>query len=332
MPSELSLPRLFAGENAMAISITTAGIDAASKSTHWHQSIANTYFPLDLKFRDAGRFEGEIAGWSLGGVSLSRLRSQPLMYRRSPRHLVNEQHEQLLVTIPMKAEVGFSQCGSHVRCGKGSFVLERSYEPYDFYHEQPADLWVLKVDVAALENRIRAPDRFCGMRFDATSGAGGLLSDMVRNVPNRHETMSDGVREHVGHQLIDLLALSLTGDERTLETGRSAVRDAHLHRAETFIRSNLYERDLTPETIADNCGISVRYLHEIFRDTNQTLGQWIRELRLKAAHDDLGNPNNSQSIADICYRRGFGDQAQFSRLFKQRYGYTPRDYRTSVAR
>ena len=311
----------------MAITITTAGVDAASKSTHWHQSIANTYFPLDLKFRDAGGFHGEISGWSLGNVSLSRLRSEPLMYRRSPKHLADENLEQLLVTIPMRAEIGFSQCGNHVRCGKGSFVLERSYEPYEFYHEQAADLWVLKVDVTALENRIRSPGRFCGMRYDATSGAGGLFSDMVRRIPNRHDTMSKSVQEHVGQQLIDLLALSLTEDERTPETGRSSVRDAHLHRAETYIYANLYRRDLAPDTIADNCGISVRYLHEIFRDTNQTLGQWIRELRLKAAHDDLANTANKQSIAAICYQRGFGDQAQFSRLFKQRYDYTPRDCR-----
>ncbi len=316
----------------MAITITTAGIDPASRSTHWHQSIAETYFPLDLKFRDAGRFDGEIASWSLGSVSLSRLRSEPLMYRRSPKHLINEQHEQLLVTIPARAEIGFSQCGSDVRCGKGSFVLERSYEPYDFYHEQAAELWVLKVDVAALENRVRAPDRFCGMCFDATSGAGGLFSDMVQQIPNRHDTMSDGVQEHVGQQLIDLLALSLTEDERTLNTGRSSVRDAHLHRAESYIYANLYQRDLTPEIIARNCGISVRYLHEIFRDTNQTLGQWIRELRLKAAHEDLAKPENSHSIAEICYRRGFSDQAQFSRLFKQRFGYTPRECRQNQIR
>lgn len=316
----------------MAITITTAGIDPASKSTHWHQSIAETYFPLDLKFQDSGRFDGEIAGWTLGNVSLSRLRSQPLMYCRSPKHLVDERREQLLVTIPAKAEISFSQCGKDMRCGKGSFVLQRSYEPYEFCHEQASDLWVLKVDVTALGNRIRAPDRFCGMRFDATSGAGGLFTDMIGHIPARYEAISDGAREHIGQQLVDLLALSLTEDDRTLSAGSSSVRSAHLLRAETFIHANLSRRDLTPETIAEGCGISVRYLHEVFRDTNQTLGQWIRELRLEAAREDLAKPENSHSIAEICYRRGFGDQAQFSRLFKKRFNCTPRDWRHSQVR
>ncbi|MEP3278801.1 MAG: helix-turn-helix domain-containing protein [Stappiaceae bacterium] len=316
----------------MSVTITTAGIDPASKSTHWHQSIAETYFPLDLKFREPGRFDGEISSWALGNVSLSRLRSQPLMYCRSPKHLVDESREQLLVTIPAKAEVSFSQCGRDVRCGKGSFVLERSYEPYEFSHEQASDLWVLKVDAAALGNRIRDPDRFCGMRFDATSGAGGLFADMVGHIPIRYEAISGGAREHVGQQLVDLLALSLKEDDRTLSAGNSSVRSAHLLRAEAFVHANLSERDLAPETIADGCGISVRYLHEVFRDTNQTLGQWIRELRLNAAREDLAAPENGRSIAEICYRRGFGDQAQFSRLFKKRFGCTPREWKHSQVR
>jgi len=311
----------------MALTITTSGVNPASRSAHWQQSIAETYFPLDLKFRDSNRFSGEIACWRMGSVSLSRLRSEALLYRRLPRHLLGEDQEQLLVTIPRRAEIRFSQCGSDIRCSRGSFILERSYEPYEFYHEEAAELWVLKVDTTALGRRVRAPDRFCGMRFDATNGAGGLFADMVRHIPRRHDSMSESVRETVGQQLVDLLALSLQEDDRTLAAGTSSIRNAHLVRAETFVRANLDRRELSPENIARRCGISVRYLHEIFRDTNQTVSQWIRELRLQAACDDLGNVNNTLSIAALCYRRGFSDQAQFSRLFKQRFGSTPREYR-----
>ena len=311
----------------MATLITTRGVEPASRSTHWHQAIAGTYFPLELQFGDAGRFTGEVAGWELGEVSLSRLRSEALLYRRLPRHLTNEDQEQLLITVPARSEVFFSQCGRQVRCSPGGYIIERSHEPYEFSHAEAADLWVLKVEARTLAGRIRSPDRFCSMQFDATNGAGGLFADMIHHVPRRYDAMTEEVRQVVGQQLVDLLALSLHADERTLTSGGSSVRAAHLTRIENFVRNSLHRQDLDPDLIAGENGISVRYLHELFRDTNQTVGQWIRDIRLEAAREDLKASGNPLSIAEVAYKRGFGDQACFSRNFKQRFGCTPSEYR-----
>jgi AraC-like DNA-binding protein len=165
------------------------------------------------------------------------------------------------------------------------------------------------------------------MQFDASQGVGGLFADLVHHIPERFDSMPKAALEAIGQQLIDLLALSIQSDDRTLTSGASTVRTAHLTRIENFVRANLHRLELDPEMIACECGISVRYLHELFRDTNQTLGQWIRDMRLEAAREDLRATRNPVSIAEICYRRGFTDQAHFSRIFKQQFGVSPRDYR-----
>jgi AraC-like DNA-binding protein len=307
--------------------ISTAGMDPASRSTYWHQAIAEAYFSLNLQFGDAANFNGELANWTLGAVSLSWLRSGALQYRRLPKHLAHDNEEQLLVTIPARAEVYFSQCGNDVRCSPGSYIIERSHEPYEFSHTEDADLWVLKIATKALAGRIRAPDRFCSMQFDANQGVGGLFADLVHHIPQRFHSMPEEAREAIGQQLVDLLALSIQSDDRTLTSGASTVRNAHLTRIENFVRCNLHRQELDPELIARECGISTRYLHELFRDTNQTLGQWIRDMRLEAAREDLRATRNPVSIAELCYRRGFADQAYFSRVFKQQFGISPREYR-----
>ena len=307
--------------------ITTSGVAPASRSRHWHEAIASTYFPLDLSFRSPETFEGELVSWQLGDVSLSRLKSQPLMYRRLPKHLTVEKDEQFLITIPSRSEVFFSQCGQDVRCNPGGFIFERSHEPYEFSHAEAASLWVLKVDQSCLAGRIRAPDRFCSMQFDATNGTGGLFIDMLHNIPARVDMMAPQARATVGQQLIDLLVLSVEADERTLTSGTSSVRAAHLTRIESFVREHLADRTLGPEQIAERCGISTRYLHELFRDTNQTLGQWVRDQRLAACQRDLRDPANKKTIAEIAYARGFSDQAQFSRAFRNQFGLSPKDFR-----
>jgi AraC-like DNA-binding protein len=311
----------------MKTTITTSQTPTHDRSRHWHDAIAKAYFPLDLQFRNAADFSGDLTLWTLGDVSLSRLTSAALQYRRLPHHLRAEREEQFLVTVPARSDVFFSQCGKDVRCQPGGFILERSHEPYDFSHAEAADLWVMKVDAKTLGGRIRQPDRFCSLQFNAANGAGGLFADMLHLIPRRFDAMTPETRATVGQQLVDLLVLALKADERTLTTGNSTVREAHLTRIEAFVRRNMGDSDLDPETIARGCGISARYLHELFRDTNQTLGSWIRDQRLNACREALRDPSNRQSVAEIAYRWGFSDQAQFSRAFKARFGMPPKEYR-----
>lgn len=311
----------------MKTTITTKGVDLAARSRHWHEAIGQAYFPLDLSFRRPEAFDGELTMWQLGEVSLSRLTSDALMYRRLPKHLQVQGPEEFLVTLPAKSELLFAQGGREVRANPGAFFIERSHEPYEFSHAEPADLWVMKLSLAMLGGRVRAPDRFCSLQFDATNGANGLFVDMVHLIPQRYDAMTEEARSTVGRQLADLLALALQSDERVLSSGGSTVRMAHLARIESFVRRHIDNPDLGPDEVAAGCGVSVRYLHELLRDTNQTLGSWIRDQRLAAAREDLGNPRDKRAIGEIAYARGFADQAQFSRAFRQRYGITPKEAR-----
>lgn len=315
------------GKVAMKTTITTDNIDQGARSRHWHETIAATYFPLDLTFRRPEAFDGTLTSWKLGQVSLSRLTSDPLMYRRLPKHFREPGPEEFLVTLPAKSEVRFSQGGTEIRGNPGCFFMERSHEPYEFSHAEAADLWVMKLSSALLGGRIRAPDRFCSLQFDATNGANGLFVDMVHLIPQRYDAMTEETRTTVGRQLVDLLALAIQSDERVLTSGVSTVRAAHLARIEGFVRRNLMDPDLGPDEVAAGCGISVRYLHELLRDTNTTLGQWIRDTRLQAAMEDLQTAGDRRSIGEIAYARGFPDQAQFSRAFRARFGVTPSEAR-----
>ena len=103
--------------------------------------------------------------------------------------------------------------------------------------------------------------------------------------------------------------------------------DGNARRLIACLRRHIDDPELGPDEVAAGCGISVRYLHELLRDTNMTLGQWIRDTRLQAAMEDLQNPADRRAIGEIAYARGFTDQAQFSRAFRARFGVTPKEAR-----
>lgn len=304
---------------------STKSVPPAARAGHWNAVIAEAYFPLQLTFRDAGSFDGRLALQSLGDLSLSRLQTEPVQYERQASHIAGTSEEQYLITIPRKSPVEFRQLGRELRCDPGSFIIERGDEPYRFSYGAANDLCVLKVAKPILANRLRNPDRYCAQVFNGRDGMGGLFTTMAQHVQAQApDDVAAG--EMLGRQLIELLSMAIDRHSETAEVAQSAVRAAHLKRAADVIRRNLSNPDLSPDLVAEACGISKRYLHEIFADGNGTVSQHIREQRLIAARNMLQMPNPGP-MSDIAYRFGFSDQAQFSRLFKAMFGHTPSAYR-----
>lgn len=307
----------------------TEGMPAEARAEHWTRVIAAAYFPLDLSFADPDRFAGRLELQEVGPVSLSRLRTAPVSYERHRRHIAAATAEQYLITLPRRAPVEFRQLGREVRCDPGGILLERGDEPYRFAYARANDLCVLKVDRARLAERLRAPDRFCARAIDGRSGMAALFAAMARQTLAA-DPAPGAEAEVLGRHLIELLALAL--DRRAEVEGGgdgSAVRAAHLARAEEVIARNLANPALSPGFVAEACGISLRYLHALFADRETTVAGAIRTARLRAARDLLAMPHPGP-LADVAYRFGFPDQAQFSRQFRAQFGVTPSAYRAAL--
>lgn len=304
----------------------TASQPEQQRQAYWNQCVSGAYFPLELDYTGPQPLCASLELFDLGELSLSQLRSTPLRYRRQTRHLSACDEASFLLTLPLHSCFEFTQRGRSIRCAPGSFVLERSAEPYEFHYAQDNLLRVLKLPETTLRRHVAAPDRLCALAFDASQGAGALFVDYLELCVRRLGELHPGDEAHLGRQLMELLGLAL---ERQApgESGESAVSAAHLLRIERHIHRHLGDNDLSPASIAVACGISVRYLHRLFQGSGRSVQEWIRALRLQACHEALSSGPPNLPLGELAYRWGFADQAHFSRLFKQRFGVTPGEVR-----
>ena len=85
-------------------------------------------------------------------------------------------------------------------------------------------------------------------------------------------------------------------------------------------------RQFGVEKLADEMNMSISQLNRKLNAlVDQPPGQLIRSLRLQRAADLL--KQNAGTVAEICYKVGFNDQAYFSRAFKKQFGCSPSDYK-----
>ena len=94
-----------------------------------------------------------------------------------------------------------------------------------------------------------------------------------------------------------------------------------------IIEAHFEDEQFGMERLANEINMSVSQLsRKLNALINQPAGQLIRSLRLQRAADLL--KQNAGTVAEICYKLGFNDQAYFSRAFKKQFGYSPSEYKS----
>ena len=95
----------------------------------------------------------------------------------------------------------------------------------------------------------------------------------------------------------------------------------------TYLLSH-FQETLTLGSVAENLGVNKFALSKIFSGVFHTnFNQYLNEIRLNYASSLL--ENTDMRITDIFLEAGFESQRTFNRVFRQRHGRTPGEYRKS---
>ena len=101
--------------------------------------------------------------------------------------------------------------------------------------------------------------------------------------------------------------------------------------AEEAMLSEMGNPALSAEDIALRVGVSSRYLRRLFEEIGSTLGDRLLAMRLERASTQLRlDVNKGKTIAEIARQCGFVNASHFGRVFKSRYGRTPKEWRTRL--
>lgn len=91
------------------------------------------------------------------------------------------------------------------------------------------------------------------------------------------------------------------------------------------------ENTLTVSTLAKDTGVSEVHFRRCFKAAYGVSPiEYINALKLSHAKELL--QYSTESVESVSFRSGFADPSYFSRLFKQKTGFTPTEYRESTRR
>jgi AraC-type DNA-binding domain-containing proteins len=103
-------------------------------------------------------------------------------------------------------------------------------------------------------------------------------------------------------------------------------RDRRIDRAVAFIREQCGKPTLTLDRTADEVGLSKWHLSRlILRNTGMAYRELVMSIRLEVATTLLAE--GTSTMKEISARLGYASSTEFHRLFKQRFGVTPTQWR-----
>jgi AraC-like DNA-binding protein len=109
---------------------------------------------------------------------------------------------------------------------------------------------------------------------------------------------------------------------------QSFHRSATLYRFKNYILTHLRDPDLSMSRAAAAVGISPRYASDLMAGEQNSFRHYVQAQRLDGCKRDLADPAQAaRHVSDIAFAWGFNDLAHFSRIFKQRFGASPREWR-----
>lgn len=165
-----------------------------------------------------------------------------------------------------------------------------------------------------------------GRRLPAR-GVGVLLAAYLRAIAAESTRLSSSELALAKRTAGDLaLATMQDAVGREMDADRSA-RSLYVA-ACSAIDEHCTDPNFSPARLATIVGASRAKLYRLFAAQGMSVATAIWQARLKRAHQMVSLPIHCNvPLGELAYRCGFLDHSTFSRMFRQRYGMTPRDCR-----
>ena len=311
---------------------STAAQPRRERFDFFQDVVGRVFCPMSVSVSQAGavHFAGAVSVAALSsGSRMALVATSPCTVRRRSEDIARISAPDYLIKFQLRGHSVWTQRDREVHLSPGDFVIASTAEPYSLKLIDDYSMPVLALTERVMRDLTHDPDQFLGVRMSGEDADCGLLSSFVGEVVARMNRLDDAMLARSEANIMDLLRGILVARAKK----RCKTPSEHRRAIEAFIRSRITDRRLGPAMIAAEFGITPRYAHTLFSDGTETIGGYIRALRLNSCREALENSaGTDQSLTDFALSWGFYDLSHMSRCFRAAFDLTPSEVREQARR
>ncbi|MFI7221356.1 helix-turn-helix domain-containing protein [Micromonospora maritima] len=313
---------------------SAAEAPAAERATAVRQAVGSQVVRVDIDLpQDPRDIQVELTLSSAGPVQVLTVRSMATTVTRSPRLARDDAEPHLFLTLQGAGRSAMAQHGRHAALSSGQFAVYTTTNPYTLMFDHGLDAHFFRIPLAELAMPESALRELSARALGAGNPVAELTAGYLQRIADSPDLRSRAVVGSLAQPTIDLVRAALLSSMTDPAMSKEAMQTTLELRILEYLRTHLGDHDLTAAKIATAHHISVRHLYTVLARADVRLGDWLRTQRLEACRRELAQDHaRDRTIASIAHQWGFADATHFSRVFRETYGMTPRDWRATKAR
>ncbi len=280
------------------------------------------------EYVDFRALKGTLASAMVGDISLTELYSDDRVVRQCRGLVSRATDAYFFLHLQLDGDSTNRQGGREALLKTGDYTLLDNTKPYEVVYRGPNRTLVVGIPHSKLRRQIACPEGLVAVPMKGTQGTSGLLSRLLINywTECRHG-LEPAAAERASVAVIDMLSAAYADIPR-VQSDHSSLGMLHRTRIVNYIEVHLHDPDLTPTRVAVACKITPRYLHHLFAGEDETVARYILRRRLDACAAALiSSSQRGRSVTAIAFDHGFNSPTHFGRVFRAKFGATPREYR-----
>lgn len=263
----------------------------------------------------------------IGPLTISRVHAASILLSREAREPLRTPESFHCMTIGTAGQQNVRIDARSISLESGGMYVNRNTQSLQVEAAHAIESYSLTIPTRLLSERLKNVDANLCMPFPTADARIVLLTHHVRGLFDASAALSAGEGEALSRQFCDMLAVLVHGVD-AVQSREGGVANAMRSLVLDFLEQHYADETLTAESIAARCGISVSYLYKLMGASGATAIEYLRRVRLAAAHAMLADRQHKHlTVCDIAYRCGFSSQSDFCRAFKRRYGQPASDLR-----
>jgi AraC-like DNA-binding protein len=299
----------------------------------WQDIVCDTFVGLDCRSDMREAFWGSVAQSTVGPVSCTRVDSCAQRVFRTPSRISRTSDDFVLVALGNSGVNGVFQDGREAKVAAGQFVIYDTTRPYELRFDDSFSQTIFQMPRKLLQQRIGSFDALTATTFSSDHPVERLAYDFLLGISKTIEHVDAAVAGRLLDQALDLVAMAFADRMRVRSSDQSVHRSAILYRLKNYILTHLSDPELSLPRTAAAIGISPRYASDLMASEQISFRSYVQAQRLERCKRDLSDPAHiARHIGDIAFAWGFNDLAHFSRIFRQKFGASPREWREHTIR
>ena len=315
------------------VELSTDGVPEAEQLAYWRDTVLKRTEPQIV--RNGQPFRARLKRIVLDRSELVEHASDAVQALRAPGRVRFEGGDDVAVELMRECRSASLDHGGEHRLKAGDLYVVDYAQPMQMIRSRHRSSGIvlsrrrvtelLGEDLSGLAGRQIAP-----------RGLAGILRQHLMTAMDEAAFMTEAERVVATNAAAEMALVILQSTRTGIAAGAGDAEqfvDGFHVAASRLIELHCGDPELTPERVASKLGCSRASLYRVFARRGEGVAEAIWAARIARAWRLLTSPEGGEFlISDIAMLCGFRELPTFTRMFKRRYGMTPRDVRQGSRR